>query len=77
MGTLSYGDNLGIPRRYLERESVDLVDLDSPLLSARGYSAGEKHGSTTAKPINTVEHPCCAKPSVFLEFRTTAASVLA
>jgi 16S rRNA G966 N2-methylase RsmD len=30
MGTLYYGDNLDILRRYLKDESVDLVYLDPP-----------------------------------------------
>ena len=30
MGTLHYGDNLDILRRYLKDETVDLVYLDPP-----------------------------------------------
>ncbi len=35
MGTLFYGDNLDILRRYLKEESVDLVYLDPPFNSAQ------------------------------------------
>ena len=35
MGTLYYGDNLDILRRYLKDESVDLVYLDPPFNSAQ------------------------------------------
>ena len=35
MGTLYYGDNLDILRRYLKDESVDLVYLDPLFNSAR------------------------------------------
>lgn len=28
MGTVYYGDNLDMPRRYLEEETVDLVYFD-------------------------------------------------
>jgi 16S rRNA G966 N2-methylase RsmD len=34
MGTLYYGDNLDILRRYLKDETVDLVYLDPPFNSA-------------------------------------------
>ena len=34
MGTLNYGHNLDVPRRYLKDESVDLVYLD-PLFNRR------------------------------------------
>jgi len=39
MGTLYYGDNLDILRRYLKDESVDLVYLDPPFNSAQNYNA--------------------------------------
>jgi len=47
MGTLYYGDNLDILRRYLKDESVDLVYLDPPFNSAQNYNAffQEKDGS--------------------------------
>lgn len=50
MGTLYYGDNLDILRRYLKDETVDLVYLDPPLNSAQNYNAlfhegGEELGS--------------------------------
>ncbi|MDE3068347.1 MAG: hypothetical protein KGJ60_12455 [Verrucomicrobiota bacterium] len=48
MGTLYYGDNLKILRRYLKDESVDLVYLDPPFNSAQSYNAffHEKDGAT-------------------------------
>ena len=47
MGTLYYGDNLDILRRYLKDESVDLVYLDPPFNSAQNYNAffHEKDGT--------------------------------
>jgi 16S rRNA G966 N2-methylase RsmD len=39
MGTLYYGDNLDILRRYLKDETVDLVYLDPPFNSAQNYNA--------------------------------------
>jgi site-specific DNA-methyltransferase (adenine-specific) len=39
MGTLYYGDNLEILRRYLKDASVDLVYLDPPFNSAQSYNA--------------------------------------
>ena len=39
MGTLYYGDNLDILRRYLKDETVDLVYLDPPFNSAQNYKA--------------------------------------
>lgn len=39
MGTLYYGDNLDILRRYVADESVDLVYLDPPFNSAQNYNA--------------------------------------
>jgi site-specific DNA-methyltransferase (adenine-specific) len=35
MGTLYYGDNLDILRRYLKDEPLDVVCLDPPFNSAR------------------------------------------
>ena len=47
MGTLYYGDNLDILRRYLKDESIDLVYLDPPFNSVQNYNAffQEKHAS--------------------------------
>jgi site-specific DNA-methyltransferase (adenine-specific) len=39
MGTLYYGDNLDILKRYIEKETVDLVYLDPPFNSAQNYKA--------------------------------------
>jgi hypothetical protein len=33
MGTLYYGDNLDILRRYLKDDTVDLVYLDPPIIA--------------------------------------------
>ena len=38
MNKLYYGDNLDILRQYLAAESVDLVYLDPPFNSKRGYN---------------------------------------
>jgi len=50
MGTLYYGDNLDILRRYLKDQSVDLVYLDPPFNSAQNYNAffHEKDGTEAA-----------------------------
>ncbi|MCW5553177.1 MAG: site-specific DNA-methyltransferase [Verrucomicrobiae bacterium] len=57
MGTLYYGDNLDILRRYLKDESVDLVYLDPPFNSAQNYNAffSEKDGSAAASQIHAFE----------------------
>ena len=57
MGTLYYGDNLDIMRRYLKDESVDLVYLDPPFNSAQNYNAffQEKDGSDAASQIRAFE----------------------
>ena len=53
MGTLYYGDNLDILRRYIADESVDLVYLDPPFNSAQNYNAffQEKDGTAAAAQI--------------------------
>jgi DNA modification methylase len=50
MGTLYYGDNLEILKRYLKDESVDLVHLDPPFNSAQNWNAffQERDGSVAA-----------------------------
>ena len=57
MGTLYYGDNLDILRRYLADESVDLVYLDPPFNSAQNYNAffQEKDGTAAAAQITAFE----------------------
>jgi site-specific DNA-methyltransferase (adenine-specific) len=57
MGTLYYGDNLDILRRYLKDESVDLVYLDPPFNSAANYNAffQEKDGTAAASQIHAFE----------------------
>ncbi|HOC57961.1 MAG TPA: DNA methyltransferase [Verrucomicrobiota bacterium] len=57
MGTLYYGDNLDILRRYLKDESVDLVYLDPPFNSAQTYNAffHEKDGTEAASQIKAFE----------------------
>jgi DNA modification methylase len=54
MGTLYYGDNLDILRRYLKDETVDLVYLDPPFNSAQNYNAffHEKDGTDAASVAN-------------------------
>ena len=57
MGTLYYGDNLDILRRYVADESVDLVYLDPPFNSAQNYNAffQEKDGTAAAAQIRAFE----------------------
>jgi site-specific DNA-methyltransferase (adenine-specific) len=57
MGTLYYGDNLDILKRYLKDESVDLVYLDPPFNSAQNYNAffHEKDGTDAASQIRAFE----------------------
>jgi DNA modification methylase len=57
MGTLYYGDNLDILKRYLKDESVDLVYLDPPFNSAQNYNAffHEKDGTDAASQIHAFE----------------------
>ena len=57
MGTLYYGDNLDILRRYLKDESVDLVYLDPPFNSAQSYNAffQEKDGTAAASQIHALQ----------------------
>jgi site-specific DNA-methyltransferase (adenine-specific) len=57
MGTLYYGDNLDILRRYLKDDSVDLVYLDPPFNSAQNYNAffHEKDGTDAASQIHAFE----------------------
>jgi DNA modification methylase len=57
MGTLYYGDNLDILRRYLKDETVDLVYLDPPFNSAQTYNAffHEKDGTDAASQIRAFE----------------------
>jgi DNA modification methylase len=57
MGTLYYGDNLDILRRYLKDETVDLVYLDPPFNSAQNYNAffHEKDGTEAASQIRAFE----------------------
>jgi site-specific DNA-methyltransferase (adenine-specific) len=57
MGTLYYGDNLDILRRYVKDEAVDLVYLDPPFNSAQTYNAffQEKNGSAAASQIRAFE----------------------
>lgn len=57
MGTLYYGDNLDILKRYIEKETVDLIYLDPPFNSAQNYSAffQEKDGTASASQIRAFE----------------------
>ena len=57
MGTLYYGDNLDVLRRYLKDETVDLVYLDPPFNSAQTYNAffQAKDGSAAASQIHAFE----------------------
>ena len=66
MGTLYYGDNLDILRRYLKDESVDLVYLDSPSNFAQNNNAffHEKDGPKAAKPEQIIIQVKDGKPGV-------------
>src|SRR5438093_69214 len=57
MGTLYYGDNLDIRRRYLKDETVDLVYLDPPFNPAQNYNASfhQKDGTDAASQIRAFE----------------------
>ena len=57
MGTLYYGDNLDILRRYLKDGTVDLVYLDPPFKSDQNYNAffHEKDGTDAASQIHAFE----------------------
>jgi len=57
MGTLYYGDNLDILKRYIKDETVDLVYLDPPFNSAQNYNAffHEKDGTDAASQIHAFE----------------------
>ena len=57
MGTLYYGDNLDILRRYVEHDTVDLVYLDPPFNSAQNYNAffHEKDGTEAASQIQAFQ----------------------
>ena len=57
MGTLYYGDNLDILKRYIKDECVDLVYLDPPFNSAQNYNAffHEKDGTDATSQIRAFE----------------------
>ena len=55
MGTLYYGDNLDILRRYLADETVDLVYLDPPFNSAQTYNAFFQEKDGTAAVSNVAQ----------------------
>ncbi len=54
---LYYGDNLDILRRYIEKESVDLIYLDPPFKSEQDYNVlfAEKNGSNSKSQIKAFE----------------------
>ena len=53
MGTLYYGDNLDILKRYIRDDSVDLVYLDPPFNSNADYNVlfAEQDGTRAAAQI--------------------------
>lgn len=53
MNTLYYGDNLDILKRYIDKESVDLIYLDPPFKSNQDYNVlfAEQDGSRAAAQI--------------------------
>ncbi|MGD0266195.1 MAG: DNA methyltransferase [Candidatus Methylomirabilota bacterium] len=56
-GTLYYGDNLDILRRYIADESVDLIYLDPPFKSEQDYNIlfAEQNGSRSKAQIMAFE----------------------
>ena len=54
---LYYGDNLDVLRRYVRKESVDLVCLDPPFNSRQDYNVlfAEKDGSRSSSQIHAFE----------------------
>ena len=56
-GTLYYGDNLDILRRYIAEESVGLIYLDPPFKSMQDYNVlfAEQNGSRSAAQIKAFE----------------------
>jgi len=56
-GTLYFGDNLDILRRYVKDESVDLIYLDPPFNSNQSYNVlfAEHDGSQAAAQIQAFE----------------------
>ncbi len=57
MNHLYYGDNLDIMRRYIDKESVDLVYLDPPFNSSRNYNVifEQKTGDAAGAQIKAFE----------------------
>ena len=57
MGTLYYGDNLDILRRYIDDESIDLIYLDPPFNSNADYNVlfAEKDGTRSASQIHGLQ----------------------
>ena len=51
MNTLYYDDNLNILKRYIDKESVDLVYLDPPFNSNRNYNVLFKKTRAGLRPI--------------------------
>ena len=56
MNTLYYGDNLNILRRYIDKESVDLVYLDPPFNSNRNYNVLFKDESVKSMRTNGMRY---------------------
>ena len=56
-GSLYYGDNLDVLKRYVKDESVDLVYLDPPFNSNATYNVlfAEQDGSRAAAQIKAFE----------------------
>ncbi|HRT32390.1 MAG TPA: site-specific DNA-methyltransferase, partial [Anaerolineae bacterium] len=56
-GTLYYGDNLDILRRYIADESLDLIYLDPPFKSNQDYNVlfAEQNGSRSTAQIRAFE----------------------
>ena len=57
MNHLYYGDNLDIMRRYIDKETVDLVYLDPPFNSSRNYNVifEQKTGDAAGAQIKAFE----------------------
>src|SRR6059058_1170979 len=65
VGTLYYGDNLDILRRYVKDETIDLVYLDPPFNSNQDYNVlfAEQDGSRSTAQIKATSWSCVMLPA--------------
>jgi site-specific DNA-methyltransferase (adenine-specific) len=69
--TLYYGDNLDVLRRYIKGETIDLIYLDPPFNSKRGYNIifDEQNGTQAAAQIKAFEDTWYWDQSAALTFK--------